>query len=106
MIKDLKKIPEFTSIKNHNFFYEVIFKKEEIINIFKELKENELFSFDQLIDITAIDYPSKENRFELKISPYETERLEYYNEMLEEDRRIEELENYSDTSSNSEYDYE
>ena len=47
-----------------------------------------------------------ENRFELKISPYETERLEYYNEMLEEDRRIAELENYSDTSSNSEYDYE
>ena len=34
-------------------------------NIFRELKENELFSFDQLIDITAIDYPSKENRFEL-----------------------------------------
>lgn len=47
-----------------------------------------------------------ENRFELKISPYETDRLEYYNEMLEEDRRIAELENYSDTSSNSEYDYE
>ena len=34
-------------------------------NIFRELKENELFSFNQLIDITAIDYPSKENRFEL-----------------------------------------
>ena len=48
----------------------------------------------------------KENRFELKISPYDTERIEYYNEMLEEDRRIQELENYSDTSSNSEYDYE
>ena len=65
MIEDLKKITELTSIKDSNFFYEAFFKKEDIKNIFRELKENELFSFDQLVDITAIDYPSKENRFEL-----------------------------------------
>ena len=29
------------------------------------LKDNESLSFNQLIDITAIDYPSKEKRFEL-----------------------------------------
>ena len=65
MLEDLKKITELTSIKESNTFYQSFFKKEDIINIFRELKENELFSFDQLIDITAIDYPSKENRFEL-----------------------------------------
>ena len=65
MLEDLKKITELTSIKENNSFYQSFFKKEDIINIFRELKENELFSFDQLIDITAIDYPSKENRFEL-----------------------------------------
>ncbi len=65
MLEDLKKIIELTSIKESNSFYQSFFKKEDIINIFRELKENELFSFDQLIDITAIDYPSKENRFEL-----------------------------------------
>ena len=65
MLEDLKKITELTSIKESNSFYQSFFKKEDIINIFRELKENDLFSFDQLIDITAIDYPSKENRFEL-----------------------------------------
>ena len=65
MLEDLKKITELFSIKESNSFYQSFFKKEDIINIFRELKENELFSFDQLIDITAIDYPSKENRFEL-----------------------------------------
>lgn len=47
-----------------------------------------------------------EDKFKVKISPYDIERLEYYNEMIEEDRRVYELENCSDTSSNSEYDYE
>ena len=65
MLEDLKKITELSFIKDKNIFYEAVFKKEDILNIFKELKDNELFSFDQLIDITAIDYPSKENRFEL-----------------------------------------
>ena len=31
----------------------------------ERLKNSELFSFDQLIDITVIDYPSREKRFEL-----------------------------------------
>lgn len=71
--------------------------------------------WDNLVNVDDFNkYPTppiynnkyKEEKFSLKISPYETERLEYYNEMLEEDRRTQELENYSDTSSNSEYDYE
>ena len=60
MLEDLKKINDLTLIKESNSFYQSFFKKEDIINIFRELKENELFSFDQLIDITAVDYPSKE----------------------------------------------
>ena len=65
MIEDLKKITGLSSVVDKKLFYEAFFKKENIINTFEVLKENDLFSFDQLIDITAIDYPSKENRFEL-----------------------------------------
>jgi len=65
MFEDLKKIPELSSIKDNNNFYEASFNKENILKLFQELKNKELFSFDQLIDITAIDYPSRAKRFEL-----------------------------------------
>ena len=65
MFEDLKKIPELSSIKDNNNFYEASFNKENILKLFKDLKNGELFSFDQLIDITAIDYPSREKRYEL-----------------------------------------
>ncbi|MBT7731539.1 MAG: NADH-quinone oxidoreductase subunit C [Rhodospirillaceae bacterium] len=65
MFEDLKKIPELSSIKDNNNFYEASFNKENILKLFQELKNSELFSFDQLIDLTAIDYPSREKRFEL-----------------------------------------
>ena len=65
MFEDLKKIPELSSIKDNNSFYEASLKKENILELFQKLKNSELFSFDQLIDITAIDYPSREKRFEL-----------------------------------------
>ena len=65
MFEDLKKITELSSIKDKDIFYEASFKYENTLKLFQELKNNELFSFDQLIDITAIDYPSREKRFEL-----------------------------------------
>ena len=65
MFEDLKKIPELSSIKDNNNFYEASFNKENMLKLFQELKNSEFFSFDQLIDITAIDYPSREKRFEL-----------------------------------------
>ena len=65
MFEDLKKIPELTSVNDYNNFYEASFNKENILKLFQELKNKELFSFDQLIDITAIDYPSRAKRFEL-----------------------------------------
>ena len=65
MLEDLKKITELTSIEDKNIFYKAFFKKEDISKVLNELKDNELFNFDQLIDITAIDYPSREQRFEI-----------------------------------------
>ena len=65
MFEDLKKITELSSIKDKDIFYEAAFNYENTLKLFQELKNNELLSFDQLIDITAIDYPSREKRFEL-----------------------------------------
>ena len=65
MFEDLKKITELSSIKDKDIFYEASFNYENILKLFQELKNNELLNFDQLIDITAIDYPSREKRFEL-----------------------------------------
>ena len=65
MFEDLKKITELSSIKDKDIFYEAYFNYENTLKLFHELKNNELLSFDQLIDITAIDYPSREKRFEL-----------------------------------------
>ena len=65
MFEDLKKITKLSSIKDKDIFYEASFNYENILKLFQVLKNNELLSFDQLIDITAIDYPSREKRFEL-----------------------------------------
>ena len=65
MFEDLKKITELSSIKDKDIFYEASFNYENTIKLFQELKNNEQLNFDQLIDITAIDYPSREKRFEL-----------------------------------------
>ena len=65
MLEDLKKITRLSSIKDKSIFYEAAFKREDISKLFQELKNSELFNFDQLIDLTAIDYPSREKRFEL-----------------------------------------
>ena len=64
LIKNIKDM-----IRNHNITPILVTsrrtnKKHEDF-LFQELKNSELFSFDQLIDITAIDYPSREKRFEL-----------------------------------------
>ena len=50
-------------------------------------------------------YTNNIKKFKIDISPYDVERYEYQLEMEEEDRRIKELENCSD-SSNSDYDSE
>ena len=49
----------------YEIYFEVIIKKENIFKTIKNLKENQNFIFDQLIDITAVDYPSNSLRFEI-----------------------------------------
>ena len=65
MLAELKKINELSNIKDKEIFYEGEFIKEDAVRLFGQLKNNEIYNFDQLIDITAVDYPSREKRFEL-----------------------------------------
>ena len=55
--------------------------------------------------IPALHTKNRE-KFKIEISPYDVERYEYHMEMEREDKYIETLENSSQISSNSEYDYE
>ena len=49
----------------NNRYFEIQVDQSEIFNTIKELKEYPNFKFDQLIDLTAIDYPSREKRFDV-----------------------------------------
>ena len=66
MLEELKKIAKNNevSIKN-NCFELIINNKKDHLPIIKELKSNNFLTFDQLIDITSIDHPSRNQRFEL-----------------------------------------
>ena len=55
---------EFNYYENDKYLALYI-NKSYILNIIKLLKDNAKLQFTQLIDITAIDYPSKESRFEV-----------------------------------------
>ena len=44
---------------------EINIEKKDIVRTIKLLKENENLQYDQLIDLTAIDYPSREKRFDM-----------------------------------------
>ena len=48
-----------------NELYLLNLKQSMLIKIVKILKENEQLKFNQLIDLTAVDYPNKKNRFEM-----------------------------------------
>ena len=50
---------------NEKYLGIIVNNKSDIVSIIKFLKDNEKLFFDQLIDITAIDYPSRELRFEI-----------------------------------------
>ena len=44
---------------------EINIEKKDIVRTIKLLKENENLQYDQLRDLTAIDYPSREKRFDI-----------------------------------------
>ncbi len=54
-------------IETKAFFndYQIIVPSKKIFDVLTKLHGNSYFAFDQLIDITAIDYPEKSTRFEV-----------------------------------------
>ena len=65
MIKFLTKIDGINNVLENNNLLEIEFEKNNIIKIFNELRDNTELNFNQLLDITAVDYPSREFRFDL-----------------------------------------
>ena len=65
MLSDLIKIFSEDRVKEKKFYFEILIDKINLFSAIKELKDNKKLLFDQLIDITAIDYPTKSSRFEV-----------------------------------------
>ena len=65
MLKILTKINGINNVIENNNLLEVEFENINIIKIFNELKDNIDLNFNQLLDITAVDHPSREFRFDL-----------------------------------------
>jgi len=49
----------------NNQYIEIQVQQNEIFNVIKKLKDDSKLHYDQLIDLTAIDYPSREKRFDI-----------------------------------------
>ena len=60
----VKKFNNAKIISNEKYI-EIQIDYLEIFNVIKQLKEDSSFKFDQLIDLTAIDYPSHNKRFHI-----------------------------------------
>ena len=45
--------------------FQLTLKNSDFIKIVKVIKESENLKFNQFIDLTAVDYPNKKNRFEM-----------------------------------------
>ena len=65
MIKELESLFSKEKITDRKNYFEIIVNKENIVQTIKNLKDNKNLIFNQLIDITAIDYPSNSLRFEI-----------------------------------------
>ena len=65
MLDKLKKNKDIINIKEVDNLIELECDKNNILSVLKKLKENDDFIFDQLLDITAVDNPSRECRFDL-----------------------------------------
>ena len=60
-----KEFNEQFSVYSNDRYFEVNIKKDSVYSLIKYLNENKKQNFNQLIDITAIDYPSREQRFDV-----------------------------------------
>ena len=68
-ISDTKKIIVDKSLGveliDNDKYLEIKTEAAKLFNVIKTLKEDTKLLFDQLIDVTAIDYPSREKRFDM-----------------------------------------
>ena len=62
--KLLLKFSKYKIISNDQYA-EIEINSKEVFDIIKELKEDTNLKFDQLTDLTAIDYPSRSKRFDI-----------------------------------------
>ncbi len=65
MLAELRKIQDCTIINQSKYLFEIECKKSNVNVVLKKLKDHSHFLFDQLLDITAVDHPSREFRFDL-----------------------------------------
>ena len=65
MISKLKSLFSKEEVLDRKNYFEISINKKNILNTVHILKDNKDLLFNQLIDITAVDYPSKDYRFEL-----------------------------------------
>ena len=56
---------EFTFYENDKYIGIILNNKSDIYKIIELIKDNSSMCFNQLIDISAIDYPSREYRFDV-----------------------------------------
>jgi len=72
-------------------YFQITVDPLNILKTIKELKEDSKLQFDQLIDLTAIDYPSRSKRFDIVyilLSMRENKRI-VVKSLLEEGEKIE-----------------
>ena len=60
----LEKFSKY-SVKFKDYYDEINIKNDDILSIIQELKEDKNLQYNQLIDLTAIDYPSREKRSDI-----------------------------------------
>ena len=65
MISKLKSLFSKEEVLDSKNYFEISINKKNILNTVHILRDNKDLLFNQLIDITAVDYPSKDYRFEL-----------------------------------------
>ena len=65
MLSLLQSIFSKQNVNMKKNYIEAICYKENIFQYIKRLKDDQNLIFDQLIDITAVDYPSKDSRFQV-----------------------------------------
>tara|TARA_B100001121_G_C18459681_1_gene512648 strand:- start:119 stop:703 length:585 start_codon:yes stop_codon:yes gene_type:complete len=65
MLDEFKKNKVLTNIKETDYLIEVECDNKNVKSFLKDIKNTNSYLFEQLLDITAVDHPSRESRFDL-----------------------------------------